>query len=273
MNAARRMVTEYSALNRILGKREMAALIAASVANCPEILKSRKLTAVDKSMSRNLTIHFESHQISLPIAEVDAVLAARKDNPTFGNVREIYARNCYLRHLRAKKPFRSVLDLGANRGVFTLFALMVLDAEIAIGVEPISEYDSAFKLLLKANHCDGKRTPRYGKFVSSPAVERENPTECVSIQSILQEQGLEKFNLVKMDIEGNEWIVFSEPEWLSQVDNLCMELHPHTGDQSLISRALDQYGFKYIVTDQHGNAASGKDATFLYASSTGELAA
>jgi hypothetical protein len=76
---------------------------------------------------------------------------------------------------------------------------------------------------------------------------------------------------VKIDIEGHEATVFSEPEWLAKADNISMELHPDTGDLSLIPRALDEYGFEYVVTDQHGKHASGRDATFLYASRTGEL--
>lgn len=240
--------------------------------NAPAILRSRKLTVLDRAMSRNLTIHFDGIPMVLPLAQVDRLLAARRDNPTFGNVRELYARNCYLRHLRLKKPVGAVLDLGANRGMFSLLALVTLGAEIAVGVEPIMDYEEVFRLLLDANRCPAERAPRYRKFVASPAIEQENPIENVSIPTILREQRLERFHLVKMDIEGHERIVFSEPEWLAGVDTLTMELHPDKGDLSLIPRALKDYGFKYVMTDQNGKLAQGRDATFLYASSTGELA-
>lgn len=271
MNAAVRLMTEYGALSRVLARRDMASVLAASIANVPSILRGGKLTALDAAMSRNLTICFDGAPLVLPLADVDRLLATRKDNPTFGNLREMYARNCYLRRLKLKKPVRAVLDLGANRGLFSLLALVALNSEIAVGVEPTLEYDAVFQLLLEANGCDPGRAPRYRRFVSSPAIEREAPVENISIQTILGEQRIDRFNLVKMDIEGHEAAVFSEPEWLASVDSLCMELHPGMCDVSQIPRALEQYGFEYALTDQHGELAGAREATFLYASSTGEL--
>lgn len=271
MNTVLRFAAEYRALSRILNRGQMCSVVGASLAHAPAILRSRKLTALDKAMSRNLKVRFEGTPITLPLADVDRLLAARHDNPTFGNVRELYARNCYLRRLRLKKPVRAVLDLGANRGMFSLLALTALGAEIAVGVEPTVDYEDVYKLLLEANHCSLERAPRYRKFVASPTIERENPIENVSILTILREQRLERLNLLKMDIEGHERIVFSEPEWLSRVDTIAMELHPETGDLSLIPRALKDHGFKYEMTDQNGKPAREEDATFLYASCIGEL--
>ena len=271
MNAALRVFEEFRALKRVLDRPDFVSTLKASVAVAPAVLKSGKLTALDAAMSRNMTVSFHGSRIVLPLADVDRLLANRNDNPTFGNLREMYARDCYLRRLKLRKPVRAVLDLGANRGLFSLLALMALGSEIAVGVEPAMDYDAVFQLLLQANHCDAGRAPRYRKFVSSPTMEQEVPVENVSIQTILREQEIDRFNLVKMDIEGHERMVFSEPEWLASIDNICMELHPDTGDLSLIPRALDEYGFEYLLTDQHGKPASGPDATFLYASCTGEL--
>src|SRR6185437_9392423 len=173
MNAALRFATEYGALSRILDRRAMRSVIGKSMVKARAILRSRKLTALDQAMSRNLTIHFDGTPMVLPLAQIDRLLAPRRDNPTFGNVRELYARNCYLRHLRLKKPVGAVLDLGANRGMFSLLALVALGAEIAVGVEPIMDYEEVFRLLLDANLCSAERAPRYRKFVASPAIERE----------------------------------------------------------------------------------------------------
>src|SRR6202012_1887842 len=137
--------------------------------------------------------------------------------------REIYARNCYLEHLRLKAPLRAVLDLGANRGIFSLLALLALKAEIAVGVEPNKIYGSVYRLLLEANGSGLDRGPRYHKFVSSPSAEKQNPDQNISIEAILREQNIDRFNLVKIDIEGHEKTVFSEPEWLARVDNITME--------------------------------------------------
>jgi hypothetical protein len=271
MNGALRILTEYSALSRVLEQRDLFFLTRVIATNTPEILRSRKLTAVDAAMSRNLAIRFDNYRIVLPIADIDRILTVQNDNPTFGNLREIYARNCYLWCLRPKRPLRAVLDLGANRGMFSLLTLVTLGAETAVGVEPTAIYESVYRLLLESNRCNPARAPRYLKFISSPSLERQNPEQNVSIQTILREQNIERFNLVKMDIEGHEKSIFAEPEWLANVDSLCMELHPHAGELSSIPRALNHFGFKYRLTDQHGKPAEMPNATFLYASCAGEL--
>jgi hypothetical protein len=273
MNVAKRLFAEYSELAKVLGPGDFLSLVRATILNAPNILRTRKLTALDAAMSRNMTVRFGNSRLVVPLADIDRALAERNDNPTFGNVREIYARNCYMQHLRLKGPQRAVLDLGANRGIFSLLALVALNAEIVVGVEPTQHYLSVFKLLLEANHRDPDRAPRYTKFIASPSGERQDPDHCVSIQTIFREQNVDRFNLVKIDIEGHEKTVFSEPEWLDRVDNITMELHPQVvGDLSLIPRALERYGFEYSLTDQAGKPANIDSATFLFASRTGALA-
>jgi hypothetical protein len=273
MNALARLAGEYSSLSRVLAPGDFLALSAATLGHAPEILRTKKLTCVDAAMSRNLTVRFRDSRFALPLADIDQILAPHHDNPTFGNLREMYARNCYLQRLDIKPPLRSVLDLGANRGMFSLLALMAFGADKAVGVEPLPVYEPVMKLLLRANQCDPSRAPRYIKFISTPSVERQDPIHNVSIQTILSEQKIERFNFVKMDIEGHEKSLFSEPEWLSSVDTLAMELHPHfVGDLSIIPQTLERYGFKYLSTDQAGHPATIEKAMFLYASCTDALA-
>jgi len=272
MNPARRFISEYRDIARTLEARDFAHLLKETILNAPAILKSRNLTAVDSAMSRDMTVRFGNARLVIPLQEIDSILSSIRDNPTFGNVREMYARNCYLKHLRLERPLHAVLDLGANRGMFSLLALAELGAEIAIGVEPEPLYVSVFQLLLGANQCTKRRAPRYTKYISSPSSERANPEKNVSIQTICCEQAIEHFDLVKMDIEGGEKDVFSEPEWLRSTDNITMELHQHlAGELSLIPAALDRYGFTYRVFDQQGNSASMQTAMFLVASRTGSL--
>jgi methyltransferase FkbM-like protein len=269
INTATRFLEEYIALIRILEPRDLLALVKATATAGPEVLRTQKLTALDAAMSRNMTIHLGKTRMMLPLVEMDRILAARKDNPTFGNVREVYVRDCYLEHLRLKMPVRTVLDLGANRGIFSLLALLALKAEIVVGVELHEIYESVYRLLLEANGCSPRRGPRYRKYISSPSAEQQDPMKNISIETILSEQKIERFRLVKIDIEGHEKTVFSEPEWLAHVDNITMEMHPHfAGDLSLIPETLERYGFKYRIFDQPGNPAK-----FLFASCTGELAA
>jgi len=272
MKTVVRFLSEYSALGRVLEPRDFLSLATATAVNAPEILRSKKLTALDSAMSRNMTVRFGKSRVAMPLADIDQILSAHNDNPTFGNLREIYARNCYLQRLKLRPPIGSVLDLGANRGMFSVLALVALRADRAIGVDPMPVYDRVAKLLLEANRCNPDRAFRYKKFISSPSVEEQNPGRYISIPTILREQGIGRFQLVKMDIEGHEQQVFSEPDWLASIDNLTMELHPHmAGDLSLIPEALKRFGFQYLIVDQTGNPAPIHSGMFLYASCTGAL--
>jgi hypothetical protein len=269
-----RFLAEYGALSHVLEGRDLLALAKATVKQSSAILKTKKLTALDAEMSRNMTIYFGKVPIVMPLADIDSILALHDDNPTFGNVREIYARNCYFDHLRLTPPLHTVLDLGANRGMFSILALIALDSQITIGVEPVEVYEPIHRLLLEVNGCDLCRGPRYKRFISSPSIEQQDPDRNVSIKTILREQKIDHLNLVKIDIEGHEEGLFSEPEWLAQVDNITMELHPQfVNDLSLIPRALEQYGFSWLAFNQAGDQTPVQSAMFLYASRTGSLVA
>jgi hypothetical protein len=222
-------------------------------------------------MSRNLEVRYHGRSFLLPLADIDALLAQHHDNPTFGNLREMYANDSYLRLLHLNLPVRAVLDLGANRGLFSLIALMVLDAQIVVGVEPLEFYDPVMRLLFVSNGCRLNRVVRYKKFIGSSHREEQDPPKYISIDRIREREGISRFGLVKVDIEGAEGDIFTTPAWLSHVDNIAMEIHHFAGDLDMIPTALEQYGFRYIATDQLGKPCQFNSAMFLYASCTGAL--
>ena len=135
-NPIKRFIREYHALGRVLPTVDFVTLIVCTIGHSPEILRTKTLKSIDAAMSRNLTISYHGHRYSLPLATIDEVLAPCGDNPTFGGLREIYANDCYLRLLHVQSPMSTVLDLGANRGLFSLIALLTLGARTVVGVEP-----------------------------------------------------------------------------------------------------------------------------------------
>ena len=272
MNSLKRLAREYGQLRRILAPRDFLALLACTITRASSIAHTGKLTAVDAAMSRNLRIRFRGSLIDFPLADVDRVLSGTEDNPTFGNVREMCGRDCYLRLFNLNKPVGTVLDLGANRGIFSLLALLTLGADRTIGVEPLPKYIPALQLLLTANNINPELAIRYRRFVTSPARERQDPGANVSIESICKEQGIDRFGFVKIDIEGAEKDLFNECAWLDRVDNLAMELHPQfAGDLSAIPLALARSGFQYRIVSSSGDVTDVNRGEFLYASRVGSL--
>ena len=202
MNSAIRLVREFAALGRILAPGDMLALGWKTLVNSPSILGTRRLTSLDAAMARNLTVHYRNSRLFFPLRDIDNLLAAHNDNPTFGNVREIYGHDVYMRQLNLASPIGSVLDLGANRGMFSLMGLVTFGASLVVCVEPRTSYDPVMRLLVDANQIKPERVVRYGRFITSPTEERKDPEKNVSIETICKEQAVECFGLVKIDIEG-----------------------------------------------------------------------
>lgn len=118
--------------------------------------------------------------------------------------------------------FRTVVDCGANVGMFLAFALAKLGDRLQryVGVEPDR---AAFALLERqveqleighksrllnaaAWHSDGAVSfddagPSWGRHVSASGAQR---VRALSIESILDAAGLEQCDLLKLDIEGGE---------------------------------------------------------------------
>jgi FkbM family methyltransferase len=137
-----------------------------------------------------------------------------------------------------------VLDCGAYIGISTRHLRNTLGAKTAIAVEP---NPGNFELLAK--NCDGDKTIRciHGAIwhekkmlqIANPSAQKyafkcteavndvsSNPIEAYTMSELLDEMKNGRI-LVKMDIEGAEKDVFiSNPEWLSRIDYLIMEIHP-----------------------------------------------
>lgn len=76
-----------------------------------------------------------------------------------------------------------------------------------------------------------------------------------TMKTILAENGLDKVDYVKMDIEGAEWPVLSSGgEWLPKVRSLKIELHPKFNKDATYENCaavLGKYGFSCRRDDRH----------------------
>lgn len=267
-----RLFSEIASVYRILPLPDFGRFVFCTLTHSPRILRTGRLWSVDMAMSRNIEVQYRGCRVKVPVRDIDEVLGGN-DSPTFGGVRELCGRDCYFKPFRLSGLAGPFLDLGANRGMVSLLALLCLGSDRAIGVEPHQKYEPIFQLLLQANMLSASRAPRYTRFITSSAAEMRDPYRNVSIETIRREQGIDCFGLVKIDIEGGEIDLFGEPEWLPRVQNLCMEVHPGAGDLSAIPDALKHYGFKFVSVNQSGERCNINQSDFLYASRNGSLLA
>jgi FkbM family methyltransferase len=174
---------------------------------------------------------------------------------------EIFEHEYY--RLPVVRPPATVLDLGANIGLSTIyFACMFPDARLAC-VEPISENLEVLTRNLSLNGIqaqvisaavdvyDGKVWMERcnGYYGHKIVAERDHSlsgqfeVSAVSIPSILRRLGWSRIGLLKMDIEGHEWRMLSEGcDWLHVVDTMCLEWHDKPGESEL-TRLANQFGF------------------------------
>lgn len=158
------------------------------------------------------------------------------------------------------------MDLGANIGAFDIWIGTVKkDIKKLIAVEPEESNMQSLKLnTQQESHiicyhagiwnkcCELKIVPRdtgeWGVTVRE-ALEHEVPdVRAIDMWKIISDNALERIHILKMDIEGSEYEVFSENyEWISLVDMLIVETHERfkPGSEKRVIDRMTEYGFVY----------------------------
>lgn len=158
---------------------------------------------------------------------------------------------------------QTIVDAGANIGLTSIFfAVQFPDATI-IAIEPeLSNFD-----LLQKNSASysniiplqkglwNKQTrlkianpeaPKWS-FQVEETGERQNYIEATTIDQIFSDYGLERIDILKIDIEGAEKELFSDKtDWLENVGVLVIELHDRykPGCSDAFYAAIAKYRFK-----------------------------
>jgi len=147
---------------------------------------------------------------------------------------------------RKSFPITSVLDCGANVGIFAAYAPTITRARIKIyvGVEPnpdsfallqeqVARQRPAEKVFLQnvaVSDRDGvirfqQHHDSRGHHIAEQDGELEVPT--LSIATLLDRAGIDEIDLLKVDIEGGEkYVMSSIAGWKDRVKMMVVELHP-----------------------------------------------
>jgi FkbM family methyltransferase len=186
----------------------------------------------------------------------------------------------FLHHVYRVQPTdRIILDIGANIGLFTLYAARAAPQARIFALEP---FPATFARLLTTVHdhhleprvtclnyaATGAPGIRTMRDVATPSQRRSltSPATAIpgiqvrgkALDQIFDENSLRRVDLLKMDIEGSEYeVLLATPEKvLAQVRRIALEYHgdsaPYSKEQ--IFQHLDQTGFRLIcdVGDELG---------------------
>jgi FkbM family methyltransferase len=155
---------------------------------------------------------------------------------------------------------RTVVDLGANIGLTSVYLASRYGAEALVAVEPVAANAELVRQNLALNGINGaviEAAVGVGPDVAYFHEDAQSNTghlstagtavAAVTMGSIFERLDGRSIDLLKIDIEGAEGELFSgDRSWLSGVRALMIEFHPGRVDSSQIRRDLIAAGFRHI---------------------------
>ena len=196
----------------------------------------------------------------------------------------MYCRDVYLRGGIRMPADGWVVDLGANRGLFCVWA--ALSGAQVIAVEAQQGFAAGIRHLAELNRVPNRvhvhmalaggvalSGARAGvaaddiRWATTSHGAAVRPGD-VSVPQLMLEHAIDRIGLLKVDIEGGEFAVFGDDEdlrWLDQVDQVVLEIHRDFGDAAaLIGRILAR-GFRIDLRDNDGRGVAAESDHLDYA--------
>ena len=185
---------------------------------------------------------------------------ARKNSSDIFVLKEVYTKKVY-----GEKPRGVVLDIGANIGAFSVYAGSTADKVYAFEPES-SNYDQLVKNI-QLNKKSEKIIPlkvavgsenkkvyiykgRFNKGASSALyniTDEKEVAEMRGLANLMNELGIHKVNLLKIDIEGGEYdLLYGLPkEKFEKIDKIVLEYHYVEGKSYInLKNYLVSLGYK-----------------------------
>ena len=191
----------------------------------------------------------------------------------------MYCRNVYLRTGLVMPRAGWVVDLGANQGLFSVWAAMagaqVVAVEAQQGFAPVIRGLAAHNGIAARVHVETRSlaVPRHpgrpsGYSPTTAGGRQHRMARCSGLEASQCPRSwpttrIDRIGLLKADIEGGEFAVFGASEdlgWLERVDQLVMEVHPDWGDAVGLVDRLRQHGYKVDLRDNAGNPVTARTA-------------
>ncbi|HKV63388.1 MAG TPA: FkbM family methyltransferase [Candidatus Acidoferrum sp.] len=185
-------------------------------------------------------------------------LCYRLNKGDLHSIREVWFDEAY--RLPFGSPSGTLLDLGANIGLTSVWLAKKYPFERVIAVEP----DRSNAILarrnldlnaIKSEVLEAAIGPHEGTVgfdsnqISNLGRVSENglPVAMITVDTILEKSACPKLALVKIDIEGGEQELFDGSlGWLDRTDAIIIEFHPAPVDPPKIIKTVEARGFTFI---------------------------
>jgi FkbM family methyltransferase len=270
---ARRAAGDVRSVCRSASPGAATRWVAALAAHLPECSRSRSLSPADRTWARS------GARFRTPSGAVVSLPAGYT-----AGAREMYCRNVYLRTGLRMPAGGWVVDLGANSGLFTVWAAVngaqVVAVEAQEGfageIRGLAEHNGvADRVHVEIALAGGGASPGGTVGVVADDVRwaatshgaPARPAD-VSVPQLMSAYRIERVGLLKVDIEGGEFAVLADGDlgWLQGVDQLALEVHPGFGDRAALVARLRGQGFTVDLRDNGGGrvAATSDHLDYVY---------
>ena len=255
LRALRRLRRELSLILAIGGPSCFAAYLGKLAEAAPEVVRKRSLEPADHRMGgRRFAFAAEGQSVSL-------------DGSAIGLAREIYGRRCYFSPPGfAIRPGDTVVELGAQVGVFTVLAAKI--AACVVAVEAQVGFIEELRKNLRENGGLDKVAIEHGliggsRGMLSDEAELRSASHYkgvapppIAMSDLLQKHAIQAIDFLKMDIEGSEFdVLLRENDWLSITRRIAMEVHCDYGSVDDLRAELLGRGFRVWLFDEESEPA------------------
>lgn len=272
-SGARRATSDLRAVSRCALPLSTLRWITSLATHLPECTRYGSLTPADRSWA-STGARFRTSTgavVSLPAAYT-------------GGAREMYCRNVYLRSGITMPTDGWVVDLGANRGLFSVWAALTGAQVVAVKAQPgfATEIQALARYNGVADQVHVKMGLASGLILSGARIGLIADEHCwattsqgaahrpadVPLPQLMMDYDIGRIGLLKIDIEGGEFAVFGAGEnldWLARVDQVVLEIHGDFGDTAALVDRLRDQGFTVALRDNDGNPVATDAASADYA--------
>ena len=265
MKIARRLIWELGLLYKSTNIVTLLTYTAAIIMRFRSILLEKSLAPADHFMAGKTCVTLKNCGTQIPVGNIDRMVCHVDPTPTFGGIRELFFQDVYMRGFVGGE-FSYVIDLGGNRGLFSLLSVKRLNARTALSVEPGQHFSCVPEILCQYNGIDRSRMPRFEGFIA-----KTSGPDQISLGDLYDKFGVDHVDLMKIDIEGAEFDIICDPAAFVIVDNITMEVHRDKGSVDELLNFLRMMDFEYTVADQFGHECNADQAHYIYASKVGKL--
>lgn len=221
-------------------------------------------------------LHSKDFRIRTVNVEKPVLKTKNNITPTYNNYMEFFVDGDYDEYLKGKE-FNTVVDVGANAGIWIEYIKHVAKCKKIYAIEPNTQalktlrdtYTSDELTIIDKALCDKDGELEFFTDPSNSTIGSINKNhqnslvishkiQGISFRTFIKENNIDHIDLMKMDIEGGEYPFFDsmQKEDLDKIGTILVEYHMQGGqtidkEVAILLALLRGSGFKYTTKHQH----------------------